>query len=396
MNIKIPSDVSQIMDILISHGHEAFIVGGCVRDSIRGVLPKDWDITTSAQPDQVVEIFPRTFETGIKHGTVTVLVDRQGYEVTTFRVDGKYLDSRRPENVTFTASIKEDLSRRDFTMNAIAYNPNYGYVDPFDGRGDIEKKIIRCVGNADYRFGEDALRMLRAIRFAGELGFTVDDEALKAISARRASLANISAERIKEELTRLLNSTHVEAVRLLETTGLLSYALGGHAFGGNLNQIIPWLANCPRHEHMRLALFFVWSGESCAKILRCLRFDNKTIREVSLYVCLLQINIPHDRYEIKKHLRQMPQERFENLLTLKSIINPSKTELFAAIRRESQDIQAKKECYTLRDLSVNGEDLAAAGILRGKDIGDKLEELLDAVMRNPELNELLPTKIKTT
>ena len=393
MIINIPADVSQIIDSLISHGHEAYIVGGCVRDSVRGVLPKDWDITTSARPDHVVKIFPRTFETGIKHGTVTVLVGRQGYEVTTYRVDGEYLDNRRPENVTFTTSIENDLSRRDFTMNAIAYNPSRGFVDPFDGMGDIGKKIIRCVGNADSRFGEDALRMLRAIRFAGQLGFTVDDTALEAISARRAGLANISAERIREELIRLLNSSYVEAVSLLETTGLLPYVLAGHVYDGDLNETIRLLASCPRHEAMRLAIFLAGSSETCAKILRGLRFDNKTVREVSLYVCMLPVIIPHDRYEIKKCLKQMSHAHFENLLTLQSIIYPDRAEDLAAIRLESQDIQAKGECYTLRDLSVNGDDLAAAGIPRGKAIGEKLNELLDAVMRDPGLNERLSEEL---
>ena len=393
MVISLPSDVSKIIYTLAARCHEAYIVGGCVRDSIRGVVPKDWDITTSARPEQVVEIFPRTFETGIKHGTVTVLVGRQGYEVTTYRVDGEYLDSRRPENVMFTTNIEEDLSRRDFTMNAIAYSPDRGFVDPFDGQGDIGKKIIRCVGDADCRFGEDALRMLRAVRFAGELGFTVDDAALDAISARRASLANISAERIRDELVRLINSPHVEAVKLLETTGLLTYVLAGHKYGGDLCETVRLLAGCPRHEAMRLAIFFAWCGESCAKILRGLRFDNKTVREVSLYARLLPVNIPHDRYEIKKYLRQMPQASFENLLHLKSVVNPDEAERLAAICSEARDIQAGGECYTLRDLSVNGEDLAAAGIPRGKAIGDKLEELLDAVMREPGLNEQLPAKI---
>ena len=393
MNIKIPADVSQIIDTLISHGHEAYIVGGCVRDSIREVLPKDWDITTSARPSQVVVIFPRTFETGIKHGTITVLIGRQGYEVTTFRIDGTYLDSRRPENVTFTTNIEEDLSRRDFTMNAMAYNSSRGLVDPFGGQKDIEKKIIRCVGNADCRFGEDALRMLRAIRFAGELGFSVDEVALEAIIARRASLANISAERIREELARLINSIHVEAVSLLEATGLLPYVLVGHEYGGDLNRVISLLASCPPHVPMRMALFLAWSGESCSKILRSLRFDNKAIREISSYVRMLPITIPLDRYEIKKNLRLMSPDTLENLLTLKSIINPQDSEQLAAVRNEIWDIHAKNECYTLRDLSVDGKDLVAAAIPTGKAIGDKLDELLDAVMRDPQLNKQLPEKI---
>jgi len=399
MYITIPADVRQILDNLTLCGHEAYIVGGCVRDSIRGVMPKDWDITTSARPEQVAEIFPRTFETGIKHGTITVLIGRQGYEVTTYRVDGAYLDNRRPQNVTFTTNIEEDLSRRDFTMNAIAYNPSCGFVDPFGGQDDISRKIIRCVGEADCRFGEDALRMLRAVRFAGQLGFTVDGAALSAISRQCSTLANISAERVREELTKLITSPHVAAVNLLESTGLLPYMLAGHAYDGDLNRTVYLLENCPMETKLRLAVFLDFSGEACKNIMRDMRFDNKTTQEVSLYVGMLHTSIIHNRYEIKKILRQMPQSYenkecprrasqiyFENLLTLKSIIYPYDKERLESIRSEARDIQASKECYTLRDLMVNGEILAASGIPRGKEIGEKLEEILDAVMRDSEQN----------
>jgi len=401
MTISIPPDVVQILESLVSNGHEAYVVGGCVRDSIRGATPKDWDITTSALPKQVAEVFSRTVDTGIKHGTITVLINRQGYEVTTYRIDGTYLDSRRPQNVTFTTNIEEDLSRRDFTMNAIAYNPKHGFVDPFDGQRDIGRKIIRCVGNADCRFEEDALRMLRALRFAGQLGFVVDDTALSAIMARRSSLANISAERIRDELTKLITSHYVEAICLLESTGLLQYAMVGHVFGGNLQATIRLLAECPMQADLRLAIFLAFSGSTCKNIMRDLRFDNKTIKEVSLYVSMLNTTIPHDRYGIKKILRFMPQANynedprkatqiyFENLLILQSIVNPNDAKRIELIKHESRDIQASKECYTLRDLSINGKDLAAAGIPQGRAIGEKLEELLDVVMRDPMQNTIL-------
>jgi len=389
MKIDIPADVCQIMDTLTGKSHEAYIVGGCVRDSIRDVVPKDWDITTSATPNQVVEIFPKTFETGVKHGTITVLINRRAYEVTTFRVDGAYLDCRRPEEVIFTADIKEDLSRRDFTMNAIAYNLKHGFVDPFDGHGDIDRKIIRCVGDANARFGEDALRMLRAVRFAGQLGFTVDDEILKAIMINKENLANISAERIREELTKLLCSPYVEAAEILARTGMLSFILKGHEFGGDYAMTLRLLRDCPAHEALRLAIFLAWSGEACEKILRSLRFDNKTIKEVSQYVRLLSDDIPLDRYGIKKYLRHISQAHFENLLTLQAIIRPDDASRLEDIRQESRDIQDSGECYTIGNLTVNGEDLVMAGVPRGKAIGDKLEELLDAVMLEPELNNRL-------
>ena len=392
MTIALPPDVNHIINTLQSHNHEAYTVGGCVRDSIMGILPKDWDIATSALPHEVAKTFPRTVETGVKHGTITVLVNHQPYEVTTYRIDGKYLDNRRPENVTFSSEINEDLSRRDFTINAIAYNPEHGFADPHNGKKDISRKIIRCVGSPEERFGEDALRMLRAVRFAGQLGFAVDKAALDAISAKAANLSSISAERIREELTRLLCSPHVQAVKLLETTGLLPYVLYGHSYEGTIDHTIPLLAACPIDpikKNLRLAVFFAYSGTAWEKSLQSLRFDNKTIKEVSMYIRMVHKAIPHDRYEIKKHLRQMPQVWFENLLLLQSIFYPYKAEMLAAILHEAQDIHAKDECYTLANLSVKGNDLLAAGISPGKAIGDKLEELLDAVMREPGLNEKL-------
>jgi len=381
--MHIPQDVTLILQTLSANNHEAYIVGGSVRDIIRGVTPKDWDITTSATPNQVMDIFPRTVETGLKHGTVTVLINKSPYEVTTYRIDGEYLDNRRPENVTFTTNIEEDLSRRDFTMNAIAYNPAGGFVDPFGGQRDIASKIIRCVGSPMHRFNEDALRMLRAVRFAGQLGFDIDPHALEAIAKLASSLRNISAERIREELVKLLMGQHCEAVHLLDTTGLLPHIL---PFYGDLAKIIPMLAICTSKPPLRLALFLAWSGNSCEKIMRNLRFDNKTTQEVSLYVKHLATTIPLDCYQIKKHLRHIPQEQFENLVLLKTITTPKDASHLAAVLRESRDIQAKNECYTLRDLAVSGEDLVAAGIPRGVAIGNKLEELLDVVMRDPRLN----------
>ncbi|MCL2571441.1 MAG: CCA tRNA nucleotidyltransferase [Defluviitaleaceae bacterium] len=386
MKIVLPANVTKIISMLESHGHEAYIVGGCVRDSVRGVVPKDWDITTSATPHEVVEIFSHTVETGIKHGTVTVIINRLHYEVTTYRIDGEYLDSRRPQDVIFTSNIYEDLSRRDFTMNAIAYNPACGFADPYEGQKDIAREIIRCVGNPTDRFKEDALRMLRAVRFAGQLGFTLEKETHNAIISQSANLVNISAERIREEIVKLLTSPYIEAVKLLETTDLLPYILIDQPFGGDTNKIISQLEYCPDSEPLRLALFLSWSGDNCEKLLRTLRFDNKTISEVARYVNCLHTYIPLFRYEIKKYLRHMPQAHFENLLTLQSIVKPYDAKRLDAMRRESRDIQEKGECYTLKDLSVNGIDLAEVGIPPGKAIGDKLEELLDAVMRDPALN----------
>ena len=386
MKINLPHQVKFIIDTLECAGYEAFIVGGCVRDIIRGVAPKDWDIATSATPAQAKVLFSRTIDTGIKHGTITVLLDRRHYEVTTYRIDGEYLDGRRPETVEFVGNIEEDLSRRDFTMNAIAYHPAKGFVDPFGGQEDINRKMIRCVGDPVHRFTEDALRMLRAVRFSGTTGFAVCDDVLAAISKLKHNLANVSPERIREELGKLIISSHTEAVEFLHTTGLLPFVLRGMEYGGDISEIIPWLVKCPPHEPMRMALFLHWVRGDCENILRDLRFDNKSIKEISLYVQMLYKPICNDRYEIKKILRYVPQDMFENLLTLKAIINPLKAETLENIRQEAADIYQKGECFTLRALAINGSTLAGLGIPKGTKMGEILENLLDMVMRRPELN----------
>lgn len=206
--MNIPKPVRMIIGILEQNGYEAFAVGGCVRDTILGRDPQDWDITTSALPHQVKELFHRTIDTGIQHGTVTVMLQRTGYEVTTYRIDGEYNDSRHPDSVEFTADLIEDLKRRDFTINAMAYNPTVGLVDAFDGMGDIEKKVIKCVGQAKERFTEDALRILRAVRFSAQLGFDIEESTMNAMELLVQNLENISAERIHVELEKLIMSNH--------------------------------------------------------------------------------------------------------------------------------------------------------------------------------------------
>ena len=220
MHIDLPQNVNFIIDRLYEHGFEAYAVGGCVRDSLLGRKPQDWDITTSAKPDQVKTIFNHTIDTGIQHGTVTVMLDHVGYEVTTYRIDGEYEDARHPKEVTFTSNLKLDLERRDFTINAMAYNHKSGIVDEFDGIGDLNKHIIKCVGCAHDRFSEDALRMFRAVRFAAQLGFEIDKETQDAIKELAPTMAKVSAERIQVELVKLLTSDHPEMMRNLYELGL--------------------------------------------------------------------------------------------------------------------------------------------------------------------------------
>ena len=220
MKIVLPQDVITIIDRLESCGHEAYAVGGCVRDSILGKEPADWDITTSASPQEVKDLFSHTIDTGIAHGTVTIMCGKTGYEVTTYRIDGEYKDGRHPESVAFTNLLSEDLKRRDFTINAMAYNDSQGLVDLFDGVGDLKRGLIRCVGCASERFSEDALRMLRAVRFAAQLGFTIERQTYEAICTLASTIAKVSTERIMVELVKLLTSDHPEEMRAVYESGL--------------------------------------------------------------------------------------------------------------------------------------------------------------------------------
>lgn len=240
-NIKIPENVEKILRILEEHGYEGYAVGGCVRDSLLGREPMDWDITTSATPNQVKALFHRTIDTGIQHGTVTVMIGREGYEVTTYRMDGEYEDHRHPKEVQFTPNLIEDLKRRDFTINAMAYNPRTGIVDAFDGVGDLERRRIRCVGEAAERFDEDALRMLRGIRFAGQLQFDIEEKTLAAIREKADTLVNVSAERIRTELTKLLVSDGADRLLLAVETGLTPYFLP------ELDEMLATAQNNPHH-----------------------------------------------------------------------------------------------------------------------------------------------------
>ncbi len=225
MKMQLPDSVSYIIKKLEEQGFEAFAVGGCVRDAMLGREPEDWDITTSAHPEEIKRVFPKTIDTGIQHGTVTVMIDHVGYEVTTYRIDGEYEDGRHPKEVSFTTNLKMDLERRDFTINAMAYNDSIGLVDEFDGVGDLQRKIIRCVGDAGQRFDEDALRMLRAVRFSGQLGFEIEEKTRQAIIERAVHLEKISAERIRVELTKLLMSKEAGRLQAAYETGMTAVFL---------------------------------------------------------------------------------------------------------------------------------------------------------------------------
>ena len=225
ITINLPEKVKFIIDTITAAGFEAFAVGGCIRDSILGRNPADWDITTSAKPEQVKALFAKTFDTGIQHGTITVLLDKEGFEVTTYRIDGEYEDSRHPKEVVFTSNLIEDLKRRDFTINAMAYNETVGLVDEFGGLEDIDRGVIRCVGDPGERFSEDALRIMRAIRFSAQLGYEIEENTKQAIVELADTLQNISAERIQVELVKLLCSPHPDYLKIMYDTGVTKIVL---------------------------------------------------------------------------------------------------------------------------------------------------------------------------
>ena len=388
--MQIPGSAYEILDKLNSHGQQAVVVGGCVRDSLMGKVPKDWDIATSANPDEIKKIFRYTIDTGIKHGTVTVLSKGFPHEVTTFRIDGEYLDGRRPKDVTFTTDLEADLSRRDFTMNAIAYSPNFGLVDPFGGASDIEQKIIRCVGYAPDRFTEDALRMMRAIRFSAQLSFEIDAETFSAIPPLADRIKMVSIERVREELTKILVSENPNALALLMEAGLwqddwpkidLAKDKRGKMGKGGSSCLIAWLIKCPKEATM---LYTLLAQNNVEDFLRRLKFDNKSIKEAANYSRWLWKDIPQKSYKIKIILNEIGAGHFDKLLTLREITQPHTN--WEALRKCFECILQSGECYTVKDLAINGRDLIAVGVPAGEAMGNLLAKMLDAVMQDPSLN----------
>ncbi len=374
--MKLPKNVRFILEQLNKHGYEGYIVGGCVRDYLMGIEPHDYDITTSALPCQVKEIFPHTVDTGIRHGTVAVILDRTAYEVTTYRIDGEYKDNRHPEEVTFTDRLSGDLSRRDFTVNAIAYNDDKGFVDLFNGREDIENRIIRGVGDPDKRFKEDALRMMRALRFSAQLDFSIEENTLKAIRENACLIENISAERVREELFRLIGSDHNERLDILKNSGMAEYILP-EIFDisidfSDINKLSKSIA-------LRLAYMFSAIGEKRVKdMLIRLRTDGKTIALTTLLV---------------RNCKRTAEDKY----SMRCIINaaeenaPLLTELICALQGRNINTalelynSVKNDCCTLKSLALKGSDITSMGI-RGKDVGNILNSVLDYVMHYPERN----------
>lgn len=376
--IQIPQQVDTIIRILNQNGFEAFAVGGCVRDTLLGREPEDWDITTSAKPEQVKALFHRTVDTGIQHGTVTVLMDRRGYEVTTYRIDGEYEDGRHPKEVAFTSDLKEDLKRRDFTINAMAYSSDTGIIDAFGGVEDLENGIIRCVGDAMERFREDALRILRAIRFSAQLHFWIEDETWRAISLIAPNIANVSKERIQMELTKLLLSVRPKRMKEVYETGISNYVSAAFARIPYERIYIP--ANLPRKKFVRWAAFLrLVSAEEAVQVMRDLKLDNDTIGKVKTLVKWADTDLDAEPAALRKAMSQMEPEVWDALLEMKNCGED--------IRSMTRKIREAGDCLSLKELAVNGQDLIAAGMKPGKEIGIMLGKLLELVLACPEKND---------
>lgn len=420
VKIEMPKGAEFIIRSLENAGFEAYIVGGCVRDGILGREPEDWDVTTNAKPMEVKSVFPVTVDTGIEHGTVTVLVPPdevergiRSFEVTTYRIDGEYTDHRHPNEVSFTGSLREDLARRDFTINAMAYHMERGIIDPFSGQEDLEKKIVRAVGRAEDRFQEDALRMMRGIRFSAQLDFALDKEAFSGICKLKESLSKVSKERIAVELWKLLASAHPEKVERLFATGLAPYITEDFpkiALRG-IPELLPF---APKEKILRFGLFLRGVPEDARKILRDLKLDRDTIEGASHLAGLFAEEEADTPYALRKRIarygKKMVRDFYEARKELLKRAKDSETELDAAKRDVTKGcatedspekdlavveerlswlrkIEEEGDCVCLSDLTLSGKDLIALGIAPGKKLGELLQYAFDHVLQNPKENQ---------
>lgn len=440
MQIKLPEKVKRIITELEEAGYEAYAVGGCVRDSLLGRVPDDWDITTSAAPMQTKEVFRHTVDTGIRHGTVTVMLEHEGFEVTTYRIDGEYEDSRHPKEVVFTQNLIEDLKRRDFTINAMAYNDRSGIVDIFGGMADLENKAVRCVGDAKERFTEDALRMMRAVRFSAQLGFSIAADTKEAVKELAPRLAYISAERIQTELVKLLMSPNPDFMRKAYELGITKIVLPelDDAFKTKQNNphhsytvgehLMHCLVNIRADKCLRIAALLhdigkpksrttdsegtdhfhghVEIGEEMAfKLLKRLKFDNDTITRVRVYIRYHDTPIEPEEKAVRRAISVIGEDYFAQVLELKRAdcmaqsmyMREEKLEKLDKIYMLYCEIMEKNQCISLKRLEISGSDLIKNGVPQGKRIGEILKLLLDDVIEEPLHNtrEYLLERAKT-
>ena len=384
VRIQLPYEVEWVIGKIRDAGYEAFAVGGCVRDTLLGRTPEDWDVTTSARPEAVKAIFERTVDTGLQHGTVTVLKNRKGYEVTTYRIDGEYHDGRHPDSVEFTPNLLEDLKRRDFTINAMAYSHETGIVDEFGGMEDLKAGIVRCVGRPEDRFTEDALRLLRALRFSAQLGFEIEESTYAAIKTIAPNLAKVSKERVQAELTKLLLSAHPERILLLKETGLSAQIVPGFdaVFAPAL---FSKLSRLPAEKSLRWAGFLLCqSAKQAEAVLKGLKMDNETIGNVSRMIEGAKETLPLEKPAVRRAMSRYTPYQLEGALKLKELMGSPDAE---EIRRLREEIIRDGDCVSLKDLAVKGRDLLEAGVERGPMVGEILNHLFDLVLLYPEKND---------
>ena len=430
MKITLPETVIAIIDNLQMHGYEAYAVGGCVRDSVLAKKPQDWDITTSAKPEEIKKLFLRTVDTGIEHGTVTVLIGKDSFEVTTYRLDGAYEDGRHPKEVVFTASLEEDLKRRDFTINAMAYNDEVRLVDLFGGMKDLNHHMIRCVGDPMERFSEDALRILRAIRFSAQLAFPIEEKTAEAIKELAPTLEKISAERIQAELVKLLTSDHPEMIQEAYKLGITKVILPEWDAMVGVTQNTPHhiydvaehtmhsLMNIKNDKILRLTMLFhdmgkvlmkttdengkdhfkghaLVSEEIARSVMRRLKFDNDTIKKVTKLVCYHDYRVEPTPQNVRRAMNRIGVDLFPYYLAVQLADTKaqsahkkrSKVETIIKMRELYQETLLQDHCVTLKGLDVTGRDLLDLGMKPGKELGSTLNELLEWVIDDPSCNK---------
>lgn len=429
-HISLPEKVNKILTALHDAGFEAFAVGGCVRDSMLGKVPNDWDITTSAHPEDVKRLFRRTVDTGIQHGTVTVMLGSEGFEITTYRIDGEYEDARHPKEVTFTSSLREDLRRRDFTINAMAYSPQNGLIDYFDGLTDLRRGVIRAVGDPEERFREDALRIMRAVRFSAQLGYHIEENTRRAVQDMAPNLSKISAERIASELTRLLVSPHPEELRTMAETGITAvilpefdtcmatpqhnphhcYSVGEH--------IIHAVAAVRADKVLRYTMLFhdlgkpachtrdeegidhfkghaAVSADMAHAIMKRLKFDNETLKQVETLVRYHDLAMEETSRSVRHGIAKVGEDLFPLLLEVKMADGAAQSEYRRVEKRRKveawraiyEQIVRDRSCISLRQLAVRGGDLIAAGMKPGPEMGTVLHRMLEDVLDEPSHNQ---------
>lgn len=431
MNIVLPKNVKLIIDILNKNGFEAFVVGGCVRDSIIGLTPHDWDICTNAKPEEIKNCFSNfnTFDSGLKHGTISIVIDSEVFEVTTYRIDGAYSDNRRPDSVTFTSDITKDLARRDFTVNAMAYNEQYGLLDPYGGRNDLSEKIIRCVGNSDFRFNEDALRIIRALRFASVYDFVIENETSESISKNADLLKNIAVERISVEFNKLLcgngaeeilnNYRDVIAVFIPEIKPMFDYSQHTKHHNRDLWRHTTYsVKSIDKMPLLRMSMLLhdigkpkackrdedgtchfkghpKYSAEIAETILRRLKYPTNFIETCVTLIKYHDVRFNGSKRQLRHVMNAIGDKNVELLLKIQradimaqsDYKHKEKLEKLNLACRVYEEILADKDCFTLKQLEINGNDIKKLGVTEGVKIGKILKMLLSLVIEDKLENE---------